>query len=179
MLEVDEDSRLGAEILAFGKRYGAPEVPTEDQIADFYETRRGASGGHGNRTIRDLQLRASRFRIPPQLEVLASRALFGLRRRRAFLRRLLALAECRNGRRVCGPPLEADLPPAIERTAATSGEQFFLGLRLNEGVEADWSAFAPAVQQFVADGLIERDGNRLRLTPRGIMLSNEVFAEFV
>src|SRR5579862_5788233 len=37
MLEVDDDSRLGAEILAFGKRYGAADVPTDDQIADFYE----------------------------------------------------------------------------------------------------------------------------------------------
>ena len=38
MLEVDEDSRLGAEVLLNGKRYGAPEVPSEDAIADFYET---------------------------------------------------------------------------------------------------------------------------------------------
>src|SRR5690242_1090450 len=37
MLEVDEDSRLGAEVIAFGKRYGAPEIPTDDQIADSYE----------------------------------------------------------------------------------------------------------------------------------------------
>src|SRR5205814_2273539 len=38
MLEVDQDSRLGAEVLALGKRYGAAEVPSDDQIADFYET---------------------------------------------------------------------------------------------------------------------------------------------
>ncbi len=37
MLEVDTDSRLGAEILALGKRYGAAEVPSDDQIAEFYE----------------------------------------------------------------------------------------------------------------------------------------------
>ncbi len=71
------------------------------------------------------------------------------------------------------------LPSDVDRAAAQSGEQFFLGLRLNEGVEADWSEFAPAVEQFVENGLLERQGNRLRLTPRGIMLSNEVFAEFV
>src|SRR5262249_51517461 len=34
MLEVDEDSRLGAEVLAFGQRYGAPEVPGDDAIAE-------------------------------------------------------------------------------------------------------------------------------------------------
>jgi oxygen-independent coproporphyrinogen-3 oxidase len=37
MLEVDEDSRLGAEILALGQRYGAAEVPSDDAIAEFYE----------------------------------------------------------------------------------------------------------------------------------------------
>ena len=37
MLEVDEDSRLGSEVLALGKRYGAPDIPSDDQIADFYE----------------------------------------------------------------------------------------------------------------------------------------------
>src|ERR1700683_2160806 len=37
MLEVDEDSRLGAEVLALGKRYGAGEIPSDDAIADFYE----------------------------------------------------------------------------------------------------------------------------------------------
>src|ERR1035438_1000084 len=38
MLEVDDDSRLGAEILLGGKRYGATDVPSDDCIADFYET---------------------------------------------------------------------------------------------------------------------------------------------
>ena len=37
MLEVDDDSRLGTEILLGGKRYGAPDVPSNDAIADFYE----------------------------------------------------------------------------------------------------------------------------------------------
>jgi oxygen-independent coproporphyrinogen-3 oxidase len=35
MLEVDEDSRLGRELLGLGSRYGAGEVPDEDKIADF------------------------------------------------------------------------------------------------------------------------------------------------
>jgi oxygen-independent coproporphyrinogen-3 oxidase len=37
MLEVDEDSRLGAEMLRGGARYGAAETPAEDQVVDFYE----------------------------------------------------------------------------------------------------------------------------------------------
>src|SRR5690348_12904789 len=36
MLEVDEDSRLGRELLVAGGRYRAQEVPHEDLIADLY-----------------------------------------------------------------------------------------------------------------------------------------------
>jgi oxygen-independent coproporphyrinogen-3 oxidase len=36
MLEVDEDSRLGREVLGAGTRYGADAVPTEDETAEWY-----------------------------------------------------------------------------------------------------------------------------------------------
>ena len=36
MLEVDEDSRLGREMLASGARYGADATPTEDETAEWY-----------------------------------------------------------------------------------------------------------------------------------------------
>jgi oxygen-independent coproporphyrinogen-3 oxidase len=36
MLEVDEDSRLGREMLASGAKYSAHSVPLEDEIADWY-----------------------------------------------------------------------------------------------------------------------------------------------
>ena len=38
MLEVDQDSRLGRELLAGGTRYHAHFVPDEEAIADFYRT---------------------------------------------------------------------------------------------------------------------------------------------
>ena len=37
MLEVDEDSRLGRELIAGGTKYHAHFVPDEDMMADFYE----------------------------------------------------------------------------------------------------------------------------------------------
>ena len=37
MLEVDEDSRLGKEMLLGGVRYGAADTPSEDETAAFYE----------------------------------------------------------------------------------------------------------------------------------------------
>src|ERR1700731_839025 len=47
MLEVDEDSRLGRELLAGGTRYHAHFVPDEEAVSDFYLTacqRLGAAG---------------------------------------------------------------------------------------------------------------------------------------
>ena len=38
MLEVDEDSRLGSEMLAHGPRYGASVVPEEDTAAEWYQS---------------------------------------------------------------------------------------------------------------------------------------------
>ena len=67
-----------------------------------------------------------------------------------------------------------------ERVAADPvGERFFLGLRLGEGIEGSWEPFEDAIRGFIADGLLESAGGRLRLTSRGVMVSNEVFAEFV
>jgi oxygen-independent coproporphyrinogen-3 oxidase len=178
MLEVDEDSRLGAEVLALGKRYGAGEIPTDDAIADSYElaVERLASLGIPRYEI-------SNF----------ARAGFESRHNLKYWRRepywgFGADAHSFDGvTRWQNAESASDYVALAERgasrvaaqTAADPGERFFLGLRLDEGVEADWSPFAPAVEEFARQGLIEIDGQRLRLTPRGVLLSNEVFAEFI
>src|SRR6185437_140529 len=38
LLEVDDGSRLGKEIIAGGAKYGAASVPSDDAMADFYES---------------------------------------------------------------------------------------------------------------------------------------------
>ncbi|HEX8457455.1 MAG TPA: radical SAM family heme chaperone HemW [Pyrinomonadaceae bacterium] len=77
-----------------------------------------------------------------------------------------------------------------ELTARDAGaEALFLGLRLMRGVdlEAHREAFGADVRavyetdlrRFSEAGLVEFDGASLRLTPQGVLLSNEVFAAFV
>ncbi len=68
-------------------------------------------------------------------------------------------------------------------------ETLFLGLRLRFGV--DWhglreafgaervAAYEPAVTEMAAHGLLIWEGGRVRLTRRGMLLSNEVFQRFV
>jgi len=61
-------------------------------------------------------------------------------------------------------------------------ERFFVGLRLAEGIRPrpeEWRRFEAPIQRFVDEGLLARDGERLKLTDRGVLLSNEVFAEFI
>jgi oxygen-independent coproporphyrinogen-3 oxidase len=178
MLEVDEDSRLGAEVLALGKRYGAGEIPSDDAIADFYEI--------AVERLRSLGI--------PRYEISNfARTGFESRHNLKYWRREAYLGFGADAHSFDGTTrwqnvesasdyvelIERGASPVVDRTAADPGEFFFLGLRLNEGVEADWSRFAPAVEEFARQGLLEIDGQRLRLTPRGVLLSNEVFAEFV
>lgn len=77
-----------------------------------------------------------------------------------------------------------------ELTVEEQMEEFmFLGLRLTEGVDRRKfgrlfgknleEVYEKPVNKFLTAGLLEREGERLRLTPRGIDLSNMVFAEFL
>jgi oxygen-independent coproporphyrinogen-3 oxidase len=68
-------------------------------------------------------------------------------------------------------------------------EAWFLGLRLNAGVEVaalerefGRETVAPAMEavgRLVKDGLLTSDGKTIRLTAQGQLLSNDVFQEFL
>jgi len=172
MLEVDEDSRLGRELLVLGSRYGAGDVPGEDAIADFYETA----------VERLARLGIERYEISN-----FARAGFESRHNLKYWKREPYLGFGADAHSFDGcerwqnPESAADYvaaPGAIERVAAEPlSETFFLGLRLREGIAS--GGFADVVERFVRDGLLERAGERVRLTSRGVLLSNEVFAEFI
>lgn len=169
MLEVDDDSRLGREILLGGKRYGASDVPGDDEIAAMYETaverlplpRYEISNfaNPGFESVHNLKY----WKREPYLGFGADAHSFD--------------GECR-WRKEESASAYVDHPAPIDRTPADSrGEHFYLGLRLAQGIE-DWSGFEDVVDQFVRDGLLEIVARRLKLTSRGVLLSNEVFAEF-
>ena len=68
-------------------------------------------------------------------------------------------------------------------------EAWFVGLRLNAGVEvaslrnefgaAPVNSALAVVHRLVEDGLLTFDGTTVRLTPRGRLMSNDVFQEFL
>lgn len=66
-----------------------------------------------------------------------------------------------------------------------ASETVFLGLRLNEGIDLEeqrqrfGSDLTERARKFESDGLVEFVNGRMRLTRKGMLFSNEVFAEFV
>ena len=182
MLEVDEESRLGAEILLGGKRYGACDVPSEDRIAGFYETAvevLRSNGIHryeisnfarpGAESIHNLKY----WKREPYIGFGADAHSFdGLSR---WQNVEAAQEYVERSERGADVRCEQSSPDPVE-------EKFFVGLRLSEGVhadEADWLRFGPAFEYFLSTGMMERANGNLRLTARGVMVSNEIFQEFL
>ena len=60
------------------------------------------------------------------------------------------------------------------------GERIVLGLRLADGVPRAWlEGRGAAVERYLAAGLLAEIGPRVALTPRGVLLSDTVFADLV
>ena len=68
----------------------------------------------------------------------------------------------------------------LDETAAME-EYFFLGLRKMQGV--DWTLYQKqyekTVEKLISEGVLEKNGNYIRLTQLGIDVSNYVLAEFL
>lgn len=193
MLEIDDDSRLGRELLAGGERYGAGTVPSEELTAEFYESaitflqESGLSQyeiSNFDRSGRRSRHNLKYWRREPYLG-------FGLdahsmvRTQRGGALRFCnppVLAEYMSGGQVAEPLEPLDISDELE-------EAWFLGLRLNDGVA--WKhlleefgsdrvePFRPLVRELVDLGLASDEIGVVRLTRRGVLLSNEVFARFL
>ena len=182
MLEIDEDSRLGREILRGGSRYGAGEAPSEDLTVELYElaVQSLAHAGLYRYEISNFARPGSEsahnlkyWRLEPYAAFGADAHSFDGEIRRRNVETVAEYVErFANGE----SPLAGSVP------AIPSEERFFVGLRLAEGIRplaGDWDRFDVPIRRFLNDRLLERDGDTLRLTPRGILLSNEVFGEFI
>ena len=197
MLEIDEDSRLGRELLAGGVRYSAGLVPTDDTIARMYEVAIEHLAAAGLR-----QYEISNFERESKGEAaMASRHNLRYWQRAPYLG--LGLDASSMLRAADGTVLRTtttdDLALYINDQAAPETawldrtqqfeEAWFLGLRRNVGVslsamtaEFGAAAMEPAlevIRRLVEDGLMVRDGDFVFLSPRGRLLSNDVFQEFL
>jgi oxygen-independent coproporphyrinogen-3 oxidase len=197
MLEVDQDSRLGRELLSHGARYHADSVPEDDAIVQMYSLAIEALDRAGLDQYEISNFSRPGFNSRHNLRYWQRRPYLGL----GLDASSMLLEPCGNSgpgrilRTTTTDDLQAYLAgegPAESTWLAPAQqheEAWFLGLRLNAGVEiaAVESEFGPAlvapaldaVTQLAETGLLVSDGKTVRLTPRGRLLSNDVFEEFL
>ena len=193
MLEVDEDSRLGREVMAGGTRYHAHFVPDEDATADFYLAACDQldAAGVAQYEISNFARAGSESRHNLKYWTRLPYLGFGVDAHSMLASSTAEVAAVRSAtadvleKYVAGTPRQRTF---ISHAAALE-ESFFLGLRLNRGVSLAGIAATfgrPAVDdvscivaELVADGLLQTDGDFIRLTPRGRLLSNEIFQRFL
>ncbi len=193
MLEVDDDSRLGRELMAGGTRYHAHFVPDEDATADFYETAREQLNAVGLAQYEISNFARSGCESRHNLKYWTRQPYIGFGVDAHTM--LLSLSPQASGVRFATPDsLEQYVagarsqPTIISRDTALE-DSFFLGLRLNRGIDlreltANFGEAAIAnarecISELVETGLMERAGNIIGLTSKGRLLSNEVFERFI
>ncbi len=188
ILEVDEKSRLGSELLKGGQRYNAGAVPTEDAMAEFYELAQAsfvAAGYHhyeisnwakpGFESRHNLKY----WRREPYLGFGAGAHSFSGAQRWANAHDAASYVQSVESG---GLPVEQ-----LERLTpeAALEEELFLGLRQLDGIDISRieqnyavtlaSRFGP----LASSGLLEWNGPVVRLTPARLNVSNEVFVELM
>src|SRR6266446_8331881 len=188
LLEIDEDSRLGKELLQGGEKYSARSVPSEDDMAEFYEMAQealGAAGGHhyeisnwakpGFESKHNLKY----WRREPYLGFGAGAHSFSGTERWANAHYAAGYVAAVQGGRL---PVEQH---EILTAESALEEELFLGLRQLDGIdvgriEREYGVtLAKRFDPLALAGFVERDGGVVRLAPGRLSVSNEVFVELL
>ena len=188
LLEVDEGSRLGGELLRGGNRYSAGDVPSDDEMAEFYETACSVFGAAGYEHYEISNWAkpgfASRhnlkyWRREPYLGFGAGAHSFSGTERWANAHDAAVYVSAVQGGRL---PIEQH---EVLTAKSALEEELFLGLRQLEGIDVGrierqyGVELAARFEGLAAAGLIEREGSMVRLAPGRVSVSNEVFVELM
>ena len=194
MLEVDDDSRLGKELLASGARFHAGAVPKDDTIATMFELGAARLGQAGVNQYEISNYAVEGRESKHNLKYWTRRPYLGV-----GLDAHSMLQHATDGRGVRfrsaddlkifmdGPGEWLDIDHLSAR--AELEEAWFLGLRLSAGVsrarleEAFGAAavgrFLPTLQELAEGGMLELNEDRITLTTPGRLLSNDVFGRIL
>ena len=192
ILEVDEDSRLGRELIAGGSRYHAHAVPDSDLAADLYLKAIEFLRDAGLEQYEISNFARSGYESRHNLKYWTRQPYlgFGLDAH-SMLCAAGTLADFDAVRFGDTDELNSYISSKSERTITRVSreqaveERLFLGLRLNRGVcvaeleSAEFERFRDDIADMVALGLLDQSAGSLRLTLHGRLLSNEVFERFV
>ncbi len=188
LLEVDQGSRLGGEILRGGTRYSATAVPSDEAMAEFYDVAREqlALAGYEHYEISNFakpgfaaKHNLKYWRREPYLGFGAGAHSFSGTQRWANAHDAAAYVQA-----IAEGRLPVEQLETVSHSQALE-EELFLGLRQLSGVDLnqlEQSYGVPVSSRFdllVSSGLVERQGSRVRLAPERLSISNEVFVELM
>ena len=188
ILEVDEKSRLGNELLKGGKRYSAGAVPSEDQMADFYELAQTSFSGAGYHHYEISNWAKPGFESRHNLKYWRREAYLGFG---AGAHSFSGVQRWANAHDAAGyvNAIQNNLLPVeqLERLTpeAALEEELFLGLRQLDGIdvsriEKDYAVkLGSRFDPLASSGLLEWTGSVVRLAPSRLSVSNEVFVELL
>jgi len=188
LLEVDEGSRLGSELLAGGTKYSAPAVPSDEVMAECYDFARTrlAGAGYGQYEISNFAKpgfaschNRKYWRREPYLGFGAGAHCFSGTQRWANTHDAASYVQAvAAGRTPAGQLENISAEQALD-------EELFLGLRQLEGIDLKrlertyGTQLEPRFAPLQASGLIERVGSVVRLAPDRLTISNEAFVELM
>ncbi len=188
MMEIDEGSRLGLEVLQGGGRYSAKDLPTEESMAEFYETAQQflRDAGYAQYEISNwakpgfaAQHNLKYWRREPYLGFGAGAHSFSGTQRWANAHDAAVYVAAISSGRSAVESVDAVTPEmALE-------EEFFLGLRQLSGIdiariEQQYGIdFHSKVRQLASAGMVEQEGRKVRLPAGKLGICNEIIVELL
>jgi oxygen-independent coproporphyrinogen-3 oxidase len=200
LLEVDEGSRLGKEVLDGGKRYSAGALPTEDEMAEFYEEAQRVLGEAGYHHYEISNWAKPGFESRHNLKYWRREAYLGFgagahsfsgKQRWANVHDAAEFVRgIEDGLGKPSPLQMAGRKGVIEQLETVGreqalGEELFLGLRQLDGIdlrriEEEYGVgLGGRLERLETAGLVERRGDWVRLAEGKLSVSNEVFVELM
>jgi len=188
MLEVDEGSRLGRELISLGTRYGAPAVPSDDQMADSYNLARQLLSSAAYEHYEISNWAKPSFASRHNLKYWRREPYLGFGAGAHSFNGTTRWANAHDSAQYVAAIQAGKLP--VEQLEAVTidqahEEEMFLGLRQLAGINLDQfdpsyaAALRAKLPPLESAGLIERRGNLVRLAPEKLSISNEVFVELL
>jgi oxygen-independent coproporphyrinogen III oxidase len=188
MMEIDEGSRLGLEVLQSGERYSAKALPSDDAMANYYEygCRQLAVAGYTHYEISNWGLPG--FESRHNLKYWRREPYFGFGAGAHSFNGSQRWANAHDPAAYADSVLQGRFPvEQLENVSQGQAleEELFLGLRQLagidlKGIEEKYGAhLRPRVQDLLEQGLVEWDGPRLRLSAERLTVSNEVFVHLL
>jgi oxygen-independent coproporphyrinogen-3 oxidase len=188
VLEVDEESRLGAEVLRGGARYGASALPTDDAMAEFYETACEFLATAGYRHYEISNWAKPGFVSRHNLKYWRREPYLGFGAGAHSFSGTERWANAHDAAEYVGAIGRGKLPIEQHEVLTPESaleEELFLGLRQLDGIDLgriERQYGVPVASRFdrlKSAGLVEAAGSLVRLAPQKLSISNEVFVELM